>query len=408
MSISRALGRDHDDRHLAALAQLPAHVDAADPRQHHVEQHEVGLARCRSARAPRTRPSPPRRGSPRGAARSTAPRRSSPRPRPRAPSARSLRSIGLRCVVASGRRHRLASGMRSTNVEPSPSCDDTSTSPPWLVATWRTIASPRPVPPVSRLRACRRGRSARRSGRGRWAGMPMPWSATISSTHEPSTRTRTCTRRAGLAVLDGVLDQVAERRHELAAVAEHAHAGRQLEHRRSSMPRAPRRAGGPARPPRRRRRRRRRGRGRGSSPSSIRDSSSRSSIVRDDAVRLVDHPVGDAVDDAEVVLVGQRLGEHGQRADRRLQLVADVGDEVGAHGVDAAPLADVLDRRHRAAALERRGGDDDGDPRRAVQLERLAASPRRRAPWRAGRSTASSTSTPMCVPGQRARRPRLR
>ena len=27
------------------------------------------------------------------------------------------------------------------------------TSPPWLAATWRTMASPRPVPPVSRLRA---------------------------------------------------------------------------------------------------------------------------------------------------------------------------------------------------------------------------------------------------------------
>ena len=38
-----ALGGHHDDRHLAALAELPAHVDAADPRQHHVEQHEVGL-----------------------------------------------------------------------------------------------------------------------------------------------------------------------------------------------------------------------------------------------------------------------------------------------------------------------------------------------------------------------------
>ena len=83
--------------------------------------------------------------------------------------------------------------------------------------------------------------------------------------------------------------------------------------------------------------------------------------------------VGDAVHDAEIVLVGHRLGEHGQRPDRRLQLVADVGDEVGPHGVDAPPLADVLDRRHGAAAVQRRCRDDDGDPRRAVQLERLAA-----------------------------------
>ena len=46
----------------------------------------------------------------------------------------------------------LASGRRRTNVEPSPSCEDTSTSPRWFVATWRTIDRPRPVPPVSRPR----------------------------------------------------------------------------------------------------------------------------------------------------------------------------------------------------------------------------------------------------------------
>ena len=44
-------------------------------------------------------------------------------------------------------------GTRRVNVEPTPSSDTTSTSPPWLVATWRTIANPSPVPPVSRLRA---------------------------------------------------------------------------------------------------------------------------------------------------------------------------------------------------------------------------------------------------------------
>ena len=46
-----------------------------------------------------------------------------------------------------------AAGMRSVNVEPKPSCDCTVTRPPWFVATWRTMASPSPVPPVSRLRA---------------------------------------------------------------------------------------------------------------------------------------------------------------------------------------------------------------------------------------------------------------
>ncbi len=44
-------------------------------------------------------------------------------------------------------------GMTSVNVEPSPSRESTSTSPPWFEATWRTMARPSPVPPVSRLRA---------------------------------------------------------------------------------------------------------------------------------------------------------------------------------------------------------------------------------------------------------------
>ena len=36
------LGGQHDDRHGAALAQLPAHVDAGQAGQHEVEQDEVG------------------------------------------------------------------------------------------------------------------------------------------------------------------------------------------------------------------------------------------------------------------------------------------------------------------------------------------------------------------------------
>ena len=34
---------DHDDGHMAALAQLTTDVDAAEARQHHVEQDDVGL-----------------------------------------------------------------------------------------------------------------------------------------------------------------------------------------------------------------------------------------------------------------------------------------------------------------------------------------------------------------------------
>ena len=67
------------------------------------------------------------------------------------------RRIGHRSSVRTPRTGR-APPLRdrrdeSVNVEPSPSRDSTVTSPPCACATWRTIASPRPVPPVSRLRA---------------------------------------------------------------------------------------------------------------------------------------------------------------------------------------------------------------------------------------------------------------
>jgi len=38
-----SLGGDHDDRDLRTLAQLAAHVDPTDLRQHHVEQHQVRI-----------------------------------------------------------------------------------------------------------------------------------------------------------------------------------------------------------------------------------------------------------------------------------------------------------------------------------------------------------------------------
>ena len=91
-----------------------------------------------------------------------------------------------------------------------------------------------------------------------------------------------------------------------------------------------------------------------------------------DPMRFGDHPFRHSAHDVRVALVGQRLGEHSEGADRRLQLVADVGDEVGAHSVDSPAFADVLDRRHRRAALKSLGRHDHGDPRRTVQLEQLA------------------------------------
>ena len=91
-------------------------------------------------------------------------------------------------------------------------------------------------------------------------------------------------------------------------------------------------------------------------------------MVRDRAVRLLEHPVGDPADRRRVVLIGERLGEHGERADGCLQLVADVGDEVGADGVDPPALADVLDGRERTAL--RRGSR--GDDRRRSSVGRTA------------------------------------
>jgi hypothetical protein len=52
-----------------------------------------------------------------------------------------------------GRTGGPATGRLTVKVEPRPSSDPTSTLPPWPSATCRTIARPRPVPPVCRARA---------------------------------------------------------------------------------------------------------------------------------------------------------------------------------------------------------------------------------------------------------------
>ena len=88
-------------------------------------------------------------------------------------------------------------------------------------------------------------------------------------------------------------------------------------------------------------------------PSSMRDSSSRSSMVRAARWASLDHLVGESPGGRRVVDVGQRLGQHGKRTDRGLQLVADVGDEVGANGIETGAFADVVDGRQRPAVLER-------------------------------------------------------
>ena len=73
--------------------------------------------------------------------------------------------------------------------------------------------------------------------------------------------------------------------------------------------------------------------------------------------------------DLGIGLTVDRIGEHRQRADGSLQLVGDVGDEVGAHRVGAHARAHVLGGDHRAAGGQRFGLDRQPRARRAVQLD---------------------------------------
>ena len=70
--------------------------------------------------------------------------------------------------------------------------------------------------------------------------------------------------------------------------------------------------------------------------------------------------------------VVERLGEQADRADRRLQLVADVGDEVAAHRVEPERLGAVLGEQQDVARAEPR------DPHAQVDA-RVAERPARRA-----------------------------
>ena len=73
--------------------------------------------------------------------------------------------------------------------------------------------------------------------------------------------------------------------------------------------------------------------------------------VLDDAAEplgLGPHPLGQPGHHLRVVLALEGLGQQAEGADRGLQLVADVGDEVAPHGLEPAPLGDVLDDGHGA------------------------------------------------------------
>jgi len=98
------------------------------------------------------------------------------------------------------------------------------------------------------------------------------------------------------------------------------------------------------------------------------------------------HPAGEPAYGGRVVArPQQRLGQQAHRADRGLELVADVGDEVASYGLHPPGLGDVLDQQHDVSPVADRcepGPDrlrDAAEPRRReldLGLVRLPAAPR--------------------------------
>ena len=76
--------------------------------------------------------------------------------------------------------------------------------------------------------------------------------------------------------------------------------------------------------------------------------SSRSSTIRASRSASFTSCDGELLDHRVVLAVADRLGEEPERADRRLELVAHVGDEVATNALDATWLRDVVHERGRA------------------------------------------------------------
>ena len=112
---------------------------------------------------------------------------------------------------------------------------------------------------------------------------------------------------------------------------------------------------------------------------------------------LVLHPAGEPRHRLGIVGgVLHRLGEQGERADRRLQFVRDVRDEVAAHRLEATLLADVGEQQ-----------GDRADPlvldASGTAVDRQARSARGRAVRSAGRRSGSGAAPWLARPARRAR-----
>ena len=172
---------------------------------------------------------------------------------------------------------------------------------------------------------------------------------------------------AGLAVLDGVVDEVADGRDQLASVAEHTEAHRLVDVDADvALLGAGQRPDGGVADDHRDVDRIAHG------AAAEFDARQLEQIVdrRRGTVCLVDHLVRETLDHLGVVLVGQRLGQYRQCAHRCLQLVADVGDEVGTYRIESSSLADVVDGDQHTAVGQGDGAHEDGLLRRSEQLDR--------------------------------------
>ena len=96
-----------------------------------------------------------------------------------------------------------------------------------------------------------------------------------------------------------------------------------------------------------------------------------------DARGLVRDPLGELFGDLGILHPGECLGEHGERAHRRLELVAHVGDEVAPDRLDAPRLGDVAHQPDRADAPgvgdERTRGHEEDLGRRPEELQLAGA-----------------------------------
>ena len=248
-------------------------------------------------------------------------------------------SIAARTIVES------ASGSTNRKVEPCPSTDSTVTSPPCACATWRTIERPSPVPPVVAAAGLVDPVEALEDPLEVAArdADPVRRAPSISTVAVRASAVLTVDRAPRLRVLHRVVEQVRDRAHHLAPVARDERTGDARVAPARSMPAAA--AAG-------------RTRSTASSTSTLErhrlaarrllrlDEAEVEQVV-DDAgqpLGLLHDPLGERPGDRGVVFRGERLRQHLERADRRLELVADVGDEVAAHALDAVHLRHVVRR----------------------------------------------------------------